>query len=75
MHKLINLTLDEISEDLVRLGVGASDYKTVEERELEKAQTPKEGTVSYKNTSLRCAQYQSDQWLIWHSQQIFRSLQ
>lgn len=48
MHKLINLTLDEISEDLVRLGVGTSDYKTVEERELEKAQTPKEGTVSYK---------------------------
>lgn len=48
MHKLINLTLDEISEDLVRLGVGASDYKTVEERELEKAQTPKEETVSYK---------------------------
>lgn len=48
MHKLINLTLDEISEDLVRLGVGASDYKTVEERELEKAQKPKEDTVSYK---------------------------
>lgn len=48
MHKLINLTLDEISEDLVRLGVGNSDYKTVEERELEKAQKPKEETVSYK---------------------------
>lgn len=48
MHKLINLTLDEISEDLVRLGVGNSDYKTVEERELEKAQKPKEETVGYK---------------------------
>lgn len=46
MQQLVNLTLDEISKDLVRLGVGSSGYKTVQEREQEKAQSPKEAPFS-----------------------------
>ncbi|WP_150302413.1 site-specific integrase [Pseudomonas profundi] len=41
MSGLINLTIREISEDLVRAGLGPSNYKTVQEREQEKARSPK----------------------------------
>lgn len=37
LFHLVSLTLDEINEDLIQLGVASSDYKTTQERGLERA--------------------------------------